>query len=326
LNLGKVGEEQVIPEAYVIQSVSSQMVINPGLPSKKNPDQFFGNYGYGWMMSSYKGHYRVMHGGNIDGFSALTTMFPTDSLGIIVLVNQNGSGIPGIASRIIADKIMGLEYDGWEKRKKDNEDVEDEVEPESVQVEGTSPSHPLENYIGKYSHPGYGTAEITMNGDSLFIDTPYDQFYLGHFHYDVFIPFEISDDGTIDPEDESPLKFNFRTSDAGKISGFGIVAEAGLDPIRFEREPDVVEVAKADLEKYVGGYVLGAMEAKVYLKGESMKLFVPGQPEYTLLPTGKNKFSIEGLNGFDLIFEEMEGKIVAVSFHQPNGVFKAEKK
>jgi hypothetical protein len=278
------------------------------------------------MMASYKGHYRVMHGGNIDGFSALTTMFPTDSLGIIVLANQNGSSVPGIASRIIADKVLGLEYDGWEKRKKDPEEEEDKVEQESVQVQGTSLSHKLEDYTGKYSHPGYGTAHIMNSGDSLFVETSYDKFYLGHFHYDVFSPFEIAEDGSIDLEDESPLKFNFRTSDAGKISGFEIAAEAGLDPIRFEREPDVVDVEKKDLEKFVGAYTLGAMEAKIYLKGESMKLFVPGQPEYTLLPIGKNKFSIEGLSGFDLLFEEIDGKIVAVSFHQPNGIFKAEKK
>ena len=57
-------------------------------------------------LSSYRGHYRVEHGGNIDGFSASTSFFPSDSIGIIVLTNQNGSAVPGIVRNTIADRYL----------------------------------------------------------------------------------------------------------------------------------------------------------------------------------------------------------------------------
>ncbi|MFZ8469390.1 serine hydrolase, partial [Staphylococcus aureus] len=74
------------------------------------PDVHFANYGLGWFLASYKGHYRVEHGGNINGFSASTSFFPTDSVGIIVLTNQDGSSIPSIVRNIIADRVLNLPY------------------------------------------------------------------------------------------------------------------------------------------------------------------------------------------------------------------------
>jgi hypothetical protein len=73
-------------------------------------------------MTSYKGHYRVEHGGNIDGFSASTCFFPSDSIGIIVLVNQNGSSVPSIVRNIIADRLLGLTPTDWSKELKDAAD------------------------------------------------------------------------------------------------------------------------------------------------------------------------------------------------------------
>src|SRR5690606_26161694 len=67
INKGKSNDQEILPEAYINEAMSSQMVMTGGLPEEENPDLFFANYGYGWMVMSYKGHYRVEHGGNIDG-------------------------------------------------------------------------------------------------------------------------------------------------------------------------------------------------------------------------------------------------------------------
>ncbi|UZJ63877.1 hypothetical protein OKW96_15875 [Sphingobacterium sp. KU25419] len=50
------------------------MVIAGGLP-KEHKDIYSASYGLGWMISSYRGHYKVEHGGNIDGFSASVSFF-----------------------------------------------------------------------------------------------------------------------------------------------------------------------------------------------------------------------------------------------------------
>src|SRR6185436_11887011 len=89
INGGKFNGKQILPPQYVNQAMSSQMVAAGALPDKENPDIHLANYGFGWLLSSYRGHYRVQHGGNIDGFSANVTFYPSDSIGIVVLVNQN---------------------------------------------------------------------------------------------------------------------------------------------------------------------------------------------------------------------------------------------
>ncbi|MBK8556404.1 MAG: beta-lactamase family protein [Lewinellaceae bacterium] len=79
LNEGMFHDKEVIPAAYVREAMSSQMVVNGAPPGKDMPDLFFSNYGIGWFLSSYKGHYRVEHGGNIDGFTASVCLFqPTN--------------------------------------------------------------------------------------------------------------------------------------------------------------------------------------------------------------------------------------------------------
>lgn len=83
------------------------------LPSAEKPDVHFMNYGFGWMLSSYKGHYRAEHGGSITGFTASTCFFPTDSIGIVVLVNQDGSKVHSIVRNTIADRVLGLKYFDW---------------------------------------------------------------------------------------------------------------------------------------------------------------------------------------------------------------------
>ncbi len=106
INKGKYGETQIIPEAYIKEAMSSQMVVSGGLPNDEMPDVQFANYGYGWLLHSYKGHYMVEHGGNIDGFSANVALYPTDSLGIVVLSNQNGSAVPRLIRNIAADHML----------------------------------------------------------------------------------------------------------------------------------------------------------------------------------------------------------------------------
>ena len=48
-------------------------------------------YGFGWMLDSVDGRWRVRHGGTLPGFRAQMTRFPNDSLTVIVLTNADGA-------------------------------------------------------------------------------------------------------------------------------------------------------------------------------------------------------------------------------------------
>src|SRR5664279_3241029 len=172
---GKLNGKEIIPSSYVNEAITVQMATGGGLPDKAMPEVYFSGYGFGWFLSSYRGHYRVEHGGNIDGFSASTCFYPTDSIGIIVLSNQNGSPVPSAVRNLVSDKILGLKYYDWETYLKSSSDSakakEKAAEVKKVKdtVAAGNLSHNPKAYEGLYTNPGYGTFEITLKNDSFFI-------------------------------------------------------------------------------------------------------------------------------------------------------------
>ncbi len=331
INGGKFKNKQLLPEAYVSEAMSSQMVVSGGLPDEEVPGVHLSNYGYAWSLSSYKGHYQVQHGGAIDGFLANATFFPSDSIGIIVLANQNGSPVPGLVRNMVADRMLKTQKTGWlEKFRTQKEKSEEGPKPESAstKISNTAPSHVLQDYTGKYSHPGYGEFSIAKQNDSLFVKFKLQTLYLRHVHYDVFEPFEVTETG-IDTTDTGPLRFNFVSNDVGEISFVTVKIEPALDhPIEFKREPTTIDVDRATLEQYVGDYDLSGTVIKIYVKGESkLHLFITGQPEYELLPTDKHKFSFKTLAGFKVEFVASDNKSIdEIMVIQPNGTFRATRK
>jgi CubicO group peptidase (beta-lactamase class C family) len=334
INKGKYNDKEIIPENYVNEAMSSQMVINANLPGKETPDLHFSTYGYGWMMSSYKGHYRVEHGGNIDGFSANVAFYPSDSIGIVVLANQNGSRVPNLVRNTIADRMLKVNKTDWaqrliddlEKAKKAEAEVKDKQK--STKVNNTKPSHIRQEYTGSYSHPGYGEFKVNVERDSLFAKFKLLKMWLKHEHYDVFEPFQVEETG-IDTSDSGPLRFKFTMNTSGDISGMEAQIEPALpDPISFKRTPNTIDVSVEDLNKYAGQYELAGQIIKIYIKNENvLYMFVAGQPEYELLALAKHKFSLKILDGFKVEFIEDEGgNINEATFIQPNGTFTAKRK
>ena len=333
INGGKFNGKEIIPSRFVTEAISSRMVISSGLADKDVPDVFFSNYGFGWFLASYRGHCLVEHGGNIDGFSASTCFFPTDSIGIIVLTNQNGSVVPSIVRNSIADKILNLAYIDWSANRKKVVDKAKEAgqnlkkNSAALRKAGTKPSHPLKDYEGLYNNAGYGTMEVFSTGDSMFAKFPDKTFWLRHYHYDVFEPFEKKPQEEIDTSDAGQLKLQFNMDVNGNTSSVSADFEPGLKPIEFSKKEKEVAVSSESLQMYTGEYELNGAIAKVYVKNNVLYFFVPGQPDYELTPNGNNKFTIKTLSGYSLQFQKDENGIVsAVSFIQPNGIFKASKK
>ncbi|MDE3255522.1 MAG: serine hydrolase [Bacteroidota bacterium] len=333
INGGKLDTVQIIPSSFVTEATSSQMIIGPGLPNTEKPDVQFSNYGFGWMLSSYKGHYRVEHGGNITGFSASTCFFPTDSIGIVVLANQDGSKVPSIVRNTIADRVLGIKYFDWNadaiKSAKKAKEIAQKAEKASTsnQVLQTTTSHALGDYTGAYSNSAYGKFEVIQKGDSLFAKLKNEKWWLGQFHYDIFRPYETSEG--IDSTEKSPIRFQFNTGLNGEIESASIFNfEPTIPaPIVFKRSNAAKEISQDDLNKYTGTYLLAGTEIKTYIKNNVLFVFVPGQPEYELVAVGNNKFDFKKIPGYAVLFEMNDkGTTSSLTFKQPNGNFKATKK
>ena len=333
INDGKYKDEQIIPESYVDEAMSSQMVVAAGLPSKELPDAQFANYGYGWFLHSYKGHYMVEHGGNIDGFSASVGFYPSDSLGIVVLANQNGSAVPRLIRNIAADHMLKVKKTEWAKKHKEDLEkalkTQKEVEEDSElsNVKNTRPSHIKLDYTGSYEHEGYGKFDIIVENDSLYTEFNGDRLYLHHFHYDTFELIDVVDTKIDTAAIGKSLKATFTTNVTGDIDYFTAKIEPLVDAIDFKRTPNTIDVDAKTLEQYVGSYDLAGTEIKAYIKNENvLYVFLKGQPEYALVPTATHKFNFKALEGFKIEFIETDGDISEVKFIQPNGTFVAKRK
>ncbi|WP_204346073.1 serine hydrolase [Psychroserpens algicola] len=333
INDGKYKDKDIIPESYINEAMSSQMVVGGNTPDDKFPDIHFSNYGYGWFLQSYKGHYRVDHGGNIDGFSANVAFFPSDNIGIVVLANQNGSPVPSLVRNTIADRMIGEERSDWvgryeenlEKGKKAQKEAEENSETSNVK--NTKPSHISLDYTGKYTHDGYGTFEIVSQHDSLFSTINSDKIYLRHYHYDVFEMIDVVE-GKVDTASYGKsIKITFATNDAGDISGAKLKIEPTLDALEFKRTPNSIDVDTKTLEQYTGEYDISGTTIKVFIKKEALHLFIKGQPEYELIATAEHKFSFKTLEGFKVEFiASDDGTITELKAIQPNGTFVAKRK
>ncbi len=328
---GKYKGKTILPSDYVADAASSQMIITGGLPSIEK-DIYMANYGLGWMISSYRGHYKVEHGGNIDGFSASVCFFPTDKLGIVVLTNQDVSQVPGIVVNSIADQLLKLNAIDWNakanKANKKAEEARGKVKKETdlKRIPNTKPSHPLIAYTGIFANPAYGKIDISFKNDSLLAKIESRKVWLKHYHYDVFDWIPIDAAGKTDTTG-SNLKFNFASNIDGKIESFSAPLEPGMNPTTFTLIPKVIKVDAKTLEQYVGDYTLSNMEVKVSVKENVLYVHVPGQSDYELVPTEKHTFNLKALKGFSVKFETKgNGNADTIFFIQPNGTFKGLRK
>jgi len=321
--------KEILPTSYIKEAASSQMVMDAALPSK-HEDVFLANYGLGWMIGSYRGHYSVEHGGNINGFSANVAFFPTDKLGIVVLTNQNGSQVPSLVTNTIADRMLKLAPIDWNgevkemmKAASDLKKAEERNEKKKA-ILNTIPSHALSSYVGSFENLAYGLIKVENENNQLYAKVAENKLLLKHLHYNVFEPKSVDKKGVVDTS-SSKMLFNFMSNNAGKINGLTIQLDPDKDPVLFTFKPETLN--DKDLQNLVGEYALGQTLVKVYSKNNILYVAVPGQPDYETLFIENTSFELKALKGYSVRFEiEANKKATAVFFIQPNGTFKAVRK
>jgi CubicO group peptidase (beta-lactamase class C family) len=328
---GKFNSKEIIPAGFAKEAMISQMIIGSGFPEADTKDVQFSNYGFGWSLASYRSHYRAEHGGNIDGFSASTSFFPTDSIGIVVLTNQNGSNIPSIVRNILADKMLGLKYYDWNSymwgvySKALQEQKDADASKIKSEKANAKPSHPLKDYTGLFNNKGYGTMDIYLEHDSLFIKMGKNISWLKPDQYDWFKIFQRDKQGRVDTIQGFAIEF--RTNQTGEINEINAPFEPSVKTIVFSRIPRTATVLTDSLKKFEGEYLIGQLVIKVFLLNNSLHLSVPGQPEYELVPIEENKFTLKDMTGFTITFNRNEKNVITDFISsQPNGTFKAVKK
>src|SRR5690606_1717376 len=194
LGRGEYGGQRVVSAANHREMWSPHTIVATDTASERlYPETHFRTYGLGWFMEDYRGRRLVHHGGNIDGMSALVAMMPEHDVGLVILTNMNGSGLPATLMRRIFDLYIDGPGRDWSaevlaftKQRLEQAEAR-QAARDSSRARDTSPSLALERYAGTYESRLYGTVVVTHEGGRLRATYgPAFDGALEHWHYDTF--------------------------------------------------------------------------------------------------------------------------------------------
>lgn len=205
---GSFNGQRLLSDSVVAEMHSPQMLIQKDAPenalhaaaAKMN----FNGYGLAWWVFDYRGHKVVDHGGGIDGMRAHVALLPEENLGMVALSNGRPNNlIVALMYRVFDHYLGGPDVD-WsaemlaELRAQEKVAAEAAARIEEGRLEGTSPSLPLEDYVGTYRNQYYGDVQVTHEGAYLRWShgAPF-QGTAEHWHNDTFrIAWDRKQDGT----------------------------------------------------------------------------------------------------------------------------------
>ena len=142
MNSGKIDGRQVLSPA-VIAKLSAPRVAIPSQPEAK--------YGYGLMMSNYRGVRVVEHGGSRSGYGSVIKMAPEYRFAVIVLGNRTG-----VALNKTVEKAMELMLPLKPR------------EADKPKQELPMSASEMANYVGKYGQRDV-SFEILLRDEKLFL-------------------------------------------------------------------------------------------------------------------------------------------------------------
>ncbi len=317
LNRGKHGDQQIISPGDIRQMISPQMVIQS---TDRDPEIGYLHYGMGFFVTTYRGHKYVQHGGNLDGFSLLISFLPDDNIGSVLLLNMDSSSLREVLAYNIIDRMLGLAPVDWNKRqleryfafKKSEEDAR--TKNYVPRREGTTFSHPIDEYVGEYANPAYGSIFVERAANDRDLKLTYHgmQSTAQHWHYDVWrVPHN-----PLDLLQESEIMFN--TDWEGNIASASCAMEPSVKDIVFTRMPDRRMRERSFLEPLAGTYQVADYKILITLRNDNvLTATMPNQKMYVLDPVRGYTFAVQGENGLTVDFKrDAAGKVTEFSINQ----------
>jgi len=323
---GVYSDHPLISPAALQEMFAGQVIVSGYAESK---DLLLNAYGLGWGIHSYRGHYNVSHDGGVDGFTSVVGVLPYDGVGIVVLANKNLSTLPRLLAFEAMDRILELPprdwlQDGIDNLQKGKQMALENRETESLhRKKGTTPTHPLEEYVGHYEHPGYGRVTVELKKGKLAATYNDIISLLDHWHYDVFAIVEDSEDLLLSREG---TKFTFRNNLNGDIEELLIPFEPKTADIAFRKVPDDQFSNLSYFQQFLGTYSIYNVAFDIVLRDRALVSIIPGQPIYELLPISENEFNVKSMTSYTVRFVKgLDGLVDEVWLILPYGAYSAKK-
>lgn len=318
---GKVDGKPVVPAAVIKATLAPALALpNVALEARGWGELLNVAYGTGRWTASYRGHLVSYHGGDINGFHSQVLVTPYDGIGVVVLVIGNHAApLYNVVAFNVYERMLGLDQTPWSERqlavrlKGKEAGKQARAKAGAGRVEGTRPSHPVDDYAGEFEHPAYGVVTIAKKDDGLGFDFHKVKLPLAHFHYDRF--------DTPDDEQDGKWSVNFGTNPQGEIDR----ALISLDEaeVVFQRRAPRELTLPETLQRYAGAYLspTGA-KFEVVLRGGTLGVLRAGQPFQALVPWKPQRFRLKEFS--DVVIEFVvgpDGKVTALKQIFPSGEF-----
>jgi CubicO group peptidase (beta-lactamase class C family) len=317
LNGGRVGGKQVIPEAVLRETMAPSIALpNAALESRGWGENLNQYYGMGRWVSSYRGHLLALHGGDLPGFHSQISIMPNDSIGVIVLViGDHAAPLYNGLTYVIYERLLGMSLTPWSERlnairlRNKTARTSARAGAGAGRVSGTTPSHPLEDYLGEFVHPAYGVITVARSDTGLTFAFHSIQLPLTRFHYDRF--------DTPDDEEDGKFSLNFLTNPMGEVDKVEISLDEAA--VTFTRRVPAVLAADSTLRQYAGTY-LSPSGGKVDVTFQPGKgLAIRGGPD--LEPWRPNQFRVREFPDVVVSFTLQGGHVVAMLQRDPSGEY-----
>ena len=317
LNGGRVDGRQVIPAAVLRETMAPSIAMpNAALESRGWGENLNQYYGMGRFVSSYRGHLLALHGGDLPGFHSQISIMPNDSIGVIVLViGDHAAPLYNGLTYDIYERLLGMSLTPWSERlngirlKNKAAGTSARAGADAGRVSGTTPSHPLDDYLGEFAHPAYGVVTVARGDTGLTFAFHSIKMPLTRFHYDRF--------DTPDDEEDGKFSLNFLTNPMGEVDRVDISLDEAA--VTFTRQVPAVLAADSTLERYAGTYVSpsGGKVDVTFQPGKGLS--IRGGPD--LQPWRPGQFRVKEFPDVVVSFTTEGSKVVAMRQRDPSGEF-----
>jgi len=329
LNQGTINGQRLISSSGLAECHRPQMDIQEVFPASliSYPELGPRSYGLGWFLRTYRGRRMVFHSGVIDGYGSFLAMLPEEKIGVVILSNLDEGNSPVPVTFEIFDRLMGIDPRNWSQHYLDHEDKAQAAAKAGAErqknqiIAGTKPGHPAEEYLGSFSHPGYGSLKVEAIQDVYSNPAAYDAHFnlipltLTHLHFDTF-------------EAAAPFgawtRLTFLSDEDGRIHAVRLSAEVNVPPMIFKRVADPIPPAM--LKTYAGTYTLeGGQEILVILCPENqLSIQLPGHAPFVLEAVDKDVFHSIDYPRITVSFSvTTDGQNPSIEILHPDGLFVA---
>ncbi len=121
-------------------------------------------------------------------------------------------------------------------------------------------------------------------------------------------------------------KYTFRNNVDGEIADLIVPYESDASDIVFKKQPNGHFSDLVYFRQFAGLYEIYNVVVEIAIRDRKLIAVIPGQPDYELVPSSENEFTVKGMNHYSLRFVKGDDQLITEALIVlPYGAFTAER-